>query len=171
MPNHNGKTYIALGRDLGANESLDKNAFNRKFSYKCFQVVKLFYLNGIKVSLFTLEKFTDFLQLYNLLGSVFFSLQVSMWLFSVFLCPTLLYTRQDPGPFHRYSLNIWYELITNWYIEYKIVNTDKLFWNNQKAKKKNIKNVSLTLDALLICLSTVILYICLKILCTTCPNI
>lgn len=63
MPNHNGKTYIALGRDLGANESLDKNAFNRKFSYKCFQVVKLFYLNGIKVSLFTLEKFTDYLQL------------------------------------------------------------------------------------------------------------
>lgn len=72
MPNHNGKTYIALGRDLEANGTLDRNACNRKFSFKSSQVVKLFYLNGIKVSLFTLEGFTAYLQQRNLLGSVSF---------------------------------------------------------------------------------------------------
>ena len=61
MPNHNGKTYITLGRDLRANGTLDRNAWNRKFSNKSSQVVKFFYLNGIKVSLFALEKFTDYL--------------------------------------------------------------------------------------------------------------
>lgn len=136
MPNHNGKTYIALGRDLGANRTLDRYAWNRKFSYKSSQVVKLFYLNGIKLSFFTLEKFTDCLQLQNLLGSTFFSLQVSTLHISIFLCPTLLYTTRERGPSHRYSLNTWFELIINWYIEYKTVNTSKLFWNNQKAKKK-----------------------------------